>query len=195
MLPIASRREHAPILSQALFAWDFGEADTSLFWSLGIPSVPHPSVLIPDAQEVAIWEAQDDTEGTDFGQSRSGHPDLTNFGQSNFGQSIFGHLGFGPANFGQIQFLANPILANSNWIWVCVCHGAAQRVGPKPRKNRARRVGPRRGREQHFALFSLSPPTFSLFLYLSSVSSRGILVVFLKAGTLKCARLGSRDVV
>ena len=38
-------------------------------------------------------------EGTDFGQSRFGHPDLTNFGQS-----IFGHRGFGPANFGQSQF-------------------------------------------------------------------------------------------
>ena len=44
-------------------------------------------------------------EGTDFGQSRSGHPDLANLGQSNFGrQSIFGHLGFGLATFGQIQF-------------------------------------------------------------------------------------------
>ena len=61
MIPIASRREHAPILSQARIAWDFDEADTSLFWSLGIPSVPHPSVLIPDAQESAIWEAQKDT--------------------------------------------------------------------------------------------------------------------------------------
>ena len=49
----------APRAPQARIAWDFDEADTS--WSLGIPSVPHPSVLIPDAQEVAIWEAQDDT--------------------------------------------------------------------------------------------------------------------------------------
>ena len=61
MFLIASRREHVPILSQARVAWDFDEADTSLFWSVGIPSVPHPSVLVPDAQEVAIWEAQDDT--------------------------------------------------------------------------------------------------------------------------------------
>ena len=38
----------------------------------------------------------------------------------------------------------------------------------------------------HFRSFSLS---------LSLGSSRGILVVFLKAGTLKCARLGSRAVV
>ena len=44
------------------------------------------------------------TEESDFGQSRFGHPDLTNFGQSNFGQSIFGHRGFGPANYGQSQF-------------------------------------------------------------------------------------------
>ena len=61
MFPIASRRLHAPILSQARVAWDFDVADTSLFWSLGIPSVPHPSVLVPGAQEVADREAQDDT--------------------------------------------------------------------------------------------------------------------------------------
>ena len=41
--------------------WELDEADTSLFWSLGIPSVPQPSVLVPCAQEVANWEAQDDT--------------------------------------------------------------------------------------------------------------------------------------
>ena len=46
------------------------------------------------------------TEGTDFGQSRCGHPDVTNFGQSIF------DLGFGPANVGQNQFMANPFLAN-----------------------------------------------------------------------------------
>ena len=54
-------REHAPIFSQARVAWDFDEADTSLSWSLGIPSVLHPSVLVPGAQEVADWEAKDDT--------------------------------------------------------------------------------------------------------------------------------------
>ena len=48
-------------------------------------------------------------EETDVGQSRFGHPDLTNLGQSNFGQSIFGHRGFGrpilaKANFGQSNF-------------------------------------------------------------------------------------------
>ena len=41
---------------------------------------------------------------------------------------------------------------------------------------------------QNFALFFSSPATISLFLSLW-VSSRGILVVFSKAGTLKCARL------
>ena len=83
-------------------------------------------------------------EETDFGQSRFGHPDLSNFGQSNFGQSNFGQSFFGhrvlaPANLGHCQFwpmpilaivvfiLARPILANANfgqcnfyfWIW-CV---------------------------------------------------------------------------
>ena len=52
-------------------------------------------------------------EETDFGQSRFGHPDLTYLGPSNFG--------FGPIHF---------------WIvsW-------PQRVGPKPRKNRAPKGG------------------------------------------------------
>ena len=61
MFPIASRHEHAPILSQARVVWELDETDTSLFWFLGIPCVPHPSVLAPCAQEVANWEAQDDT--------------------------------------------------------------------------------------------------------------------------------------
>ena len=47
---------------------------------------------------------------------------------------------------------------------------------------------------QIFALFSL--PTTNFFLSsLSWGSFRGILVMFLKAGALKCARLGSRAVV
>ena len=50
MYPIACR-EHAPILSQAREAWDSDAADTSLFWSLGIPSVPQPSVFAPRVQE------------------------------------------------------------------------------------------------------------------------------------------------
>ena len=57
------------------------------------------------------------SEGTDFDQSRFGHPDLTNFGQSIFGQSI----------------------------WICVCHGGAPSVEPKPRKNRAPKGGVPKG--------------------------------------------------
>ena len=56
-------------------------------------------------------------EGTDFGQSRFGHPDLTNLGRSNLGQSNLGR---------------------SIWIWVCVCHG----VGPR-RVGHPRVGGPR----------------------------------------------------
>ena len=77
-----------------------------------------------------------------LGQSRFGHPDLTNVGQSNFGQSISGSG---------------------------VCHGGASRggapkAGAKFRKSGARRVGPLRvgplkvvprrvGGAQNFALF------------------------------------------
>ena len=115
-------------------------------------------------------------EGTNFGQSRFGHPDLTNFGQSNLGQSIFGHHGFGPANFGQIQFW--PI---QFWIWVCVMVGpkrvaqTQKKWGPDgwgsegwgqtggalgPRRVAPRWEGPRRVGAQNFALFSLSRPHF-----------------------------------
>ena len=100
-------------------------------------------------------------EETDFGQSRFGHPDLTNFGQSNFG-----HLGFGPANFGQNQFWPiqfwpihfGPI---HFWIW---CVSWRQRVGPKPRK----KSGPEGwGAEgwgaQNFALLFPLPPPFRSF--------------------------------
>ena len=48
---------------------------------------------------------------------------------------------------------------------------------------------------QNFALFYPSPATVFILSSLSWGSFRGILVVFLKAGTLKCARLGSRAVV
>ena len=49
---------------------------------------------------------------------------------------------------------------------------------------------------QNFALSFPSPaPIFALFCLSHCLSSRGILVVFLKAGALKCARLGSRGVV
>ena len=42
-----------------------------------------------------------------------------------------------------------------------------------------------------FRFFFSLPPEISFFSSLSGRSSRGILVVFVKAGTLKCARLGS----
>ena len=50
------------------------------------------------------------------------------------------------------------------------------------------RTPPPPDRPKFRAFFPLPPP-FSLFFSLSGGSSRGILVVFLKAGTLKCARL------
>ena len=50
-----------------------------------------------------------------------------------------------------------------------------------------RRVGARRVGSPKFRSFF--PATISLFLCLCGGSSRGILVVFLKAGALKCARL------
>ena len=75
-------------------------------------------------------------EGTNFGQTRFGHPDLTNFGQSNFGQSNFGqsifdHRGLGPAN-GQNQFCkSNFGQSNSGF---GVCHGPKW-WGPNPEKS------------------------------------------------------------
>ena len=99
-------------------------------------------------------------EGTDFGQSRFGHPDLTNLGQSNFGSGV--------------------------------CHGGAQRVGPKPRKNRA----PKGGTGPKISLFSFpSPaPIFALFVSLW-VSSRGIFLVFLKRRSPEMCTFGVQVVV
>ena len=75
-------------------------------------------------------------ERTDFGQSRFGHPDLTNFGQSNFGQSNFG------------QFISGS--------GVCRPKGGAQTQ---------KKSGPEAWGAQNFALFfSVSPPPVSLFL-------------------------------
>ena len=48
-----------------------------------------------------FFTAEDSEEGTDFGQSSFGHPDLTNLGQSNFGQSNFGQSNLGQSNLGQ----------------------------------------------------------------------------------------------
>ena len=132
-------------------------------------------------------------EETDFGQSRFGHPDLANLGQSNFGQSIYGHLGFCPANFGQNQFW--PIQFGPIQFWFHgsgVCVGGAKgwgpevtrtglgpkgEEGPKPRK----KSGPEGWEAQNFALFSLSRHHFALLVSLW-VSYRGILVVFEASG-------------
>ena len=59
-----------------------------------------------------------EAERTDFGQSRFGHPDLTNFGQSNFNPFLAILVFARP-------ILANPILANPILASVCVM------VGPK----------------------------------------------------------------
>ena len=63
---------------------------------------------------------------------------------------------------------------------------------PPPDRPPPDRPPPDRPKFRSFS--SLSRHRFVLFVSLW-VSSRGILVVFLKAGTLKCARLGSRAVV
>ena len=48
-------------------------------------------------------------EGTDVGQSRFGHPDLTNLGQSIFGQSISGSgVCHGPKGWAQTQKKSGP---------------------------------------------------------------------------------------
>ena len=62
------------------------------------------------------------------------------------------------------------------------------------RRTALRRTALRRT-AQNFALFFPSPATVFILFSLSCWSFRGILVVFLKTGTLKCARLGSRAVV
>ncbi len=120
-------------------------------------------------------------EGTDFGQSRFGHPDLTNFGQSNFGQSIFGHRGFGPANFGQIQFWPTHFWPELVFQWF---HNLCGPEGLGPEGWGPEGWGPKISR-----FFFPSPPSFSLFFVSLWVSSRGFLVGFWKRGAVKCARL------
>ena len=76
----------------------------------------------------------------------------------------------------------SPTLANrfgqSNFLDL-VCHGGPRRVGPRRVKG---------GSPKFRAFFFPLPPPFRSFLSLWG-SFLGILVVFLKAGTLKCARL------
>ena len=87
-------------------------------------------------------------EGTDFGQSRFGHPDLTNFGQSNLGHSISGSgVCHGPKGWAQTQKKWSP----EGW-------------GPK---GAAPKGGPEGWGAQNFALFFPSPTTnFALFISL-----------------------------
>ena len=114
------------------------------------------------------------SEGTDFGQSRFGHPDLTDSGQSILGQS------------NTIQFFGQHL-------W---CHGEAPKGGgPNPEKVGApkggapkgggsndrweggRGKGPRVG-AQNFAFFFSFPATVFYSFFPLFWSFRGILVVF-----------------
>ena len=98
---------------------------------------------------------------TVFGLSVFGHPYLTILGQSVFGQSI----------------------------WICVCVVEPKGRSPRTQKNGAPKGGaPKGGRPKISRYFSSSASQFVLLFPLWG-SSRGILVVFLKAGALKCARL------
>ena len=105
----------------------------------------------------------DRMQGTDFGQSRFGHPDLTNVGQSNFGQS----------NFGQS-------ISGSG-----VCHGPQ---GGAPNGG-AREWGPEGWRAAKFLVFFRLPPPVSHCFSLTVCLLVVFLVVFGSAGAVKCARL------
>ena len=72
----------------------------------------------------------------------------------------------------------------------CVCLGCADR----PSAGQPSTGPPSAGPPKISLFFFPLPPSFSFFFSLWG-SSRGILVVFLKAGTLQCARLGSQAVV
>ena len=115
-----------------------------------------------------VSDAANVTEGTDFGQSRFGHPDLTNFGQSNFGQSIFGHRGSGQSNFGQSIF-GQSNFGQSFGIW-CVSWWVPEGWVPEG-------WGPQGWGAQNFALFFPSPATVFILFSLSFGLFRGILVV------------------
>ena len=87
-----------------------------------------------------------------------------------------GPKGWGPKGWGP-EVVGGPKVG-ARW------GGGRSGWGPNPEK-----VGPRRVEGPKFrAFFSLSRPKF-LLSSLSGGSFRGILVVFLKAGALKCARL------
>ena len=129
------------------------------------------------------------TEETDFGQSRFGHPDLTNFGQIQFWPIQFWPIQFLAINFGQSIFLANPFF----WpIFLVSCGGpkggAPQGWGAKPRKSEGPKLwgpeglgpngGGSKGGGPKFRVFFSSPATIFNLFSLSCWSSRGIFVVF-----------------
>ena len=107
-------------------------------------------------------------EEADFGQSRFGHPDLTNFGQSNFGQSIFWPIQFWP-----IQFW-NPIF----WPIFLVSWWGPEGWGPEG-------WGPERWGPKISRFFFPSRHSFFFFL----VFFVEFWLCLKRAGTLKCARL------
>ena len=127
----------------------------------------------------------------DFGQTDFGHPYLTDFGQSDFHQNCFFSLLAQP----QTRFFSKE---KNNKNKQGAPKGAPRRVRPRtvgPRRVRPRRVRAGRvGSPKISRFFSLSCHHFALFVSLW-VSSSGMLMVFLKAGPLKCARLGYRAVV
>ena len=115
---------------------------------------------------------QECSEETDFGQSRFGHPDLTNFGQS-----ILGHRGFGQSKFWPKPILANPIF----WPIFLVSWWGPKGWGAKPRKSGAPKGGaPKGGAHERWRganisrFFFLFPPQNSFFSSLSG----GLLVEF-----------------
>ena len=101
------------------------------------------------------------TEGTDFGQSRFGHPDL-----NSFGQCIFGHRGFGPANFvWPIHFLPIHVWPIHFGIW-CRCHG------PKRWAQTQKKSGPKGGAPKA-TKFALVVSLFGVFsMFFGGVSKR-----------------------
>ena len=135
---------------------------------------------------------------------------VTNFGQTKLGQEVlpswakrsWASTNFGPTKFGQHQVGQYQVWPEFDTRWGegvggPGCPGRLSPVGERSRWG-AVRVGPRRewgpeglGGPKCRAFFPL-PRQFSFFLSSLGGSSRGILVVFLKAGTLKRARLGSR---
>ena len=70
-------------------------------------------------------------EGTDFGQSRFGHLDLTNFGQANLGQSNLGQSNFGQSLLDLVCVMVGPkgVVPNPEKIWPEVM--GPEVVGPR----------------------------------------------------------------